>query len=202
MKHFAFAILIMGWALALPAETIEALLARLVVEDKIEAYGTFAQVGSAVPVNDEAGARDLSEWKVDNVMVRTARGQRKGSIVLTVYDRGQEDEAAYFSEGDENYEAPIDKNEQVARGRAAIRSMIAGAIPIPSTPSEALPMDVTDSDLHNKVIKKYLWPTNQDVDEGEILAARVVLILTDDTRAPVRISVDRDTLNFVIESVE
>jgi len=203
LKSLILAALIFGLPQLAYGETIETLLARLVAEDTIEAYGLFAQIGNATTITDNTGSRDMSEWIVSNVMVRTPRGQRKTEIVLSVYDRGQDDEEAYLSEGDENREPEKPtKKEQIARGRAAIISMITNVVPVPAAPSAALPVQITEPAWAGQTITEYKWPKDDDVDEGEIFAARVWLYLSTDGKTKVRISVDDVTNNFIIEPVD
>jgi hypothetical protein len=117
------------------AETLDELLARIIIDNTVVSHGEPAQVGGASPMTDATGARDTSDWILPTT-VTTRRGQSRSELVLLVYDKGQADEEAYITAGDHNY-IPVPTNaELLDHGEAVLQAMIAAAVPVPAVPGE------------------------------------------------------------------
>lgn len=171
MKIAILSALLAAFTITAKAETLAELRTRLVTSGLVISTGTPSDTGVAQAVIDSTGERLLSEMRLPITITVDAEGsQRSTSTLILVYDLGQDTESAHVTDPHaRNFVAKSpepDAKDLLYAGRQALISLRDNAIPIPSAPSESLPLVVSEPDWHGRVISKYKVRKDQTTVAG------------------------------------
>jgi hypothetical protein len=158
MKIAILSALFAAFTLTAAAETLADLSARMVSTGLVVSTGTPKDAGVAQAVNDATGERLLSEMRLPiTVTVDAAGSQRSTSTLILVYDLGQATESAHITDPDaRNYVATAPgAKELLYLGRQTLIYLRDNAVPLPSTPTDALPLVISQPEWHGRVISYY-----------------------------------------------